>query len=39
VNHSEAIWMLLCLEHWFRIYMDGAPLTIRPSALAGRLPR
>jgi len=24
VNHSEAIWSLLCLEHWFRIYLDGS---------------
>jgi asparagine synthase (glutamine-hydrolysing) len=23
VNHSEAIWSLLCLEHWFQIYLDG----------------
>lgn len=23
VNHSSAIWTLLCLEHWFQIYMDN----------------
>jgi asparagine synthase (glutamine-hydrolysing) len=22
-THSDAIWTLLCLEHWFRIYMDS----------------
>lgn len=35
-NYSDAIWTLLCLEHWFRIYMDGAPSTIRPSAQAAQ---
>jgi asparagine synthase (glutamine-hydrolysing) len=33
-NYSEAIWTLLCLEHWFRIYMDCPSSTIKPSALA-----
>jgi asparagine synthase (glutamine-hydrolysing) len=23
-TRSDAIWTLLCLEHWFRIYMDNA---------------
>jgi asparagine synthase (glutamine-hydrolysing) len=23
VNHSDAIWALLCLELWFQTYMDG----------------
>src|SRR5581483_3471815 len=23
VNHSAAIWTLLCLELWFQVYMDG----------------
>jgi len=26
VNHSDAIWALLCLELWFQIYMDELPL-------------
>ncbi|MFL5697529.1 MAG: asparagine synthase (glutamine-hydrolyzing) [Ktedonobacteraceae bacterium] len=26
VNHSEAIWALLCLELWFQVYMDEPPL-------------
>lgn len=34
VNYSEAIWTLLCLEHWFRIYMDSPSCSIKPSALA-----
>lgn len=25
INHSEAIWALLCLELWFQVYMDGTP--------------
>lgn len=28
VNHSSAIWTLLCLELWFRVYMDEPPMTI-----------
>ncbi len=28
VNHSSAIWTLLCLELWFRIYMDESPLHV-----------
>jgi asparagine synthase (glutamine-hydrolysing) len=34
VNHSEAIWTLLCLEHWFQIYMDGHSSAIQRSTLA-----
>ena len=30
VNHSEAIWALLCLELWFQVYMD------EPSLHSGR---
>ncbi len=26
VNHSEAIWALLCLELWFQTYMDTPPI-------------
>ena len=26
VNHSNAIWALLCLELWFQVYMDELPL-------------
>jgi asparagine synthase (glutamine-hydrolysing) len=26
VNHSSAIWTLLCLELWFQVYMDEPPL-------------
>jgi asparagine synthase (glutamine-hydrolysing) len=36
VNYSEAIWALLCLEHWFRIYMDDPPSSIRPNAPAAQ---
>jgi asparagine synthase (glutamine-hydrolysing) len=36
VNYSEAIWTLLCLEHWFRIYMDSPSSATKPSALAVR---
>ena len=25
VNHSNAIWALLCLELWFQVYMDEPP--------------
>ncbi len=28
VNHSEAIWALLCLELWFQVYMDEPPLGV-----------
>ena len=28
VNHSEAIWSLLCLEHWFQTYMDVPSFSI-----------
>lgn len=33
VNDSEAIWALLCLEHWFRIYMDDTA-SLQPDATA-----
>jgi asparagine synthase (glutamine-hydrolysing) len=33
VNHSDAIWMLLCLEHWFQIYMDSPSTAIPRSTL------
>lgn len=26
VNHSEAIWALLCLELWFETYIDQSPI-------------
>jgi asparagine synthase (glutamine-hydrolysing) len=26
VNHSDAIWALLCLELWFQVYMDAPSL-------------
>jgi asparagine synthase (glutamine-hydrolysing) len=29
VNHSEAIWALLCLELWFQVYMDESPLHLK----------
>ena len=28
VNHSDAIWALLCLELWFQTYMDAAPVAV-----------
>lgn len=28
VNHSDAIWALLCLELWFQTYMDAAPIAV-----------
>jgi asparagine synthase (glutamine-hydrolysing) len=28
INHSEAIWALLCLELWFQIYMDEPPMRV-----------
>lgn len=28
VNHSNAIWALLCLELWFQVYMDEPPILI-----------
>ena len=39
VNHSDAIWALLCLELWFQVYMDqsgvqvgqGAPIQVSSS--------
>jgi len=31
VNHSEAIWALLCLELWFQVYMDEPPLHLEQS--------
>ena len=32
VNHSDAIWALLCLELWFQTYMDQSSLHIEQSA-------
>lgn len=31
VNHSGAIWALLCLELWFQVYMDSPTLHIEGS--------
>lgn len=31
VNHSDAIWALLCLELWFQIYIDQLPLHVEQS--------
>lgn len=31
VNHSEAIWALLCLELWFQVYMDSPGLLVERS--------
>jgi asparagine synthase (glutamine-hydrolysing) len=31
VNHSDAIWALLCLELWFQAYMDGDTTAEQPS--------
>ena len=31
VNHSQAIWALLCLELWFQVYMDQPPIHIEQS--------
>ncbi len=28
LNHSRAIWALLCLELWFQVYMDESPISI-----------
>ena len=28
VNHSDAIWALLCLELWFQIYMDQPSIPV-----------
>jgi asparagine synthase (glutamine-hydrolysing) len=36
VNYSDAVWALLCLEHWFRIYMDDPPSSIQPNAPAAQ---
>jgi asparagine synthase (glutamine-hydrolysing) len=36
VNNSEGIWALLCLEQWFRIYMDAPPPSTLPSASAAQ---
>jgi len=32
VNHSSAIWTLLCLELWFQIYMDAPGLPGEPGS-------
>ncbi len=31
-NYSEAIWALLCLEHWFQVYMDDPSIHVEPHA-------
>ena len=31
VNHSRAIWTLLCLELWFRTYMDESSIFVEKS--------
>lgn len=31
VNHSSAIWALLCLELWFQIYMDEPSVSVERS--------
>ncbi|HZR41868.1 MAG TPA: asparagine synthase (glutamine-hydrolyzing) [Ktedonobacteraceae bacterium] len=31
VNHSSAIWSLLCLELWFQVYMDSPGLHVERS--------
>ena len=31
VNHSRAIWTLLCLELWFQIYMDEPSISLEKS--------
>jgi asparagine synthase (glutamine-hydrolysing) len=36
VNESEAIWALLCLEHWFKIYMDEPPSSIQQDSPAAQ---
>ncbi len=33
VNHSDAIWALLCLELWFQTYID-APVTQQPTPIS-----
>ncbi len=32
VNHSDAIWALLCLELWFQVYMDQAGVPVGQGA-------
>jgi len=32
VNHSDGIWALLCLELWFRIYMDEPSMRVEHSS-------
>ena len=32
VNHSDAIWALLCLELWFQTYIDQPSLHVEESA-------
>ncbi len=34
VNHSSAIWALLCLELWFQTYMDEPSIHVEHSSLA-----
>ncbi|HEX6478393.1 MAG TPA: asparagine synthase (glutamine-hydrolyzing) [Ktedonobacteraceae bacterium] len=37
IEYSDAIWTLLCLEHWFRIYMDSPSPAPWRSGLAGHI--
>ncbi len=33
VNHSSAIWTMLCLELWFQVYMDKSPTYVEQEML------
>ncbi len=33
VNHSSAIWTMLCLELWFQVYMDKSPTYVEQDLL------
>ena len=33
VNHSSAIWTMLCLELWFQVYMDKSPTHVEQDML------
>jgi asparagine synthase (glutamine-hydrolysing) len=33
VNHSSAIWTMLCLELWFQVYMDKSPTYVEQDML------
>lgn len=36
VNHSAAIWALLCLELWFQVYMDQQYMPVEQETIAGK---